>query len=223
METVSIMGKHIFLRPFLEKDMEFTFQWRCIASDLHLWFQRPEILSLQEFIDDFNGFIRNFCHIIQMICTPASPIPIGMTYSYKADYLNGHVFVCTFMDSEHRDYLYGAEASLLFTDYLFSYFAFRKVYAEVFEHNTASRNNLVKGGWVQEGQLKEHIWRMGEYKDMFIYALYRDYFYERYSCLLKKLRLTSVAGDAASPPAGGGETRTNGFAIEGATPHPPRA
>jgi hypothetical protein len=36
-------------------------------------------------------------------------------------------------------------------------------------------------------------------------------------------RPTSVAGDAAAPLAGEGETRTNGFAVEGATPQPPRA
>jgi hypothetical protein len=34
---------------------------------------------------------------------------------------------------------------------------------------------------------------------------------------------TSVAGDAASPPAGGGETRTTRSALEGETPHLPRA
>jgi len=189
MKITSVTGKHICLRPFLEQDIESVFQWRCDISDLHLWFQRPEILSFQEFIEDFDKFTRGFCHILQIICTPVSQTPIGMTYSYKADYFNGHVFVCTFIDSKHRNYLYGAEASLLFTDYLFSYYPFRKIYAEVYEHNVASRNNLIKGGWIQEGQLKKHIWRVGEYKDMFIYALYREYFYERYSRLLKNIIL----------------------------------
>ncbi len=41
--------------------------------------------------------------------------------------------------------------------------------------------------------------------------------------LQEMARPTSVAGDAASPPAGEEETRTNGFAVEGTTPHPPRA
>ena len=35
-------------------------------------------------------------------------------------------------------------------------------------------------------------------------------------------RPTSVAGDAASPPASEGEARINGLALEGSTPHPQR-
>jgi len=35
--------------------------------------------------------------------------------------------------------------------------------------------------------------------------------------------LTSVAGDAATPPAGGGETRTTRAALAGSAPHPPRS
>jgi len=38
-----------------------------------------------------------------------------------------------------------------------------------------------------------------------------------------QFRLTPVVGDAASPPAGGEQTRTDGFAGEGSSPHPPRA
>ncbi|HOU15482.1 MAG TPA: hypothetical protein PKZ84_20440 [Anaerolineae bacterium] len=37
------------------------------------------------------------------------------------------------------------------------------------------------------------------------------------------VRPTSVAGDAASPPALGEETRTTRSALEGTAPHPPRA
>jgi RimJ/RimL family protein N-acetyltransferase len=188
MDISSVKSRHIILRPFVEQDIETIFKWKCSTSDLHLWFKRPEILSFREFLDDFNTFARNYCHILQMICTPTSDVPLGMTYSYQADYLNGYVYVCTFLDESNRDYLYGAEASLIFVDYLFSYYTFRKAYAEVYEHNVDSINNLRKGGWIQEGCLKKHIWRLGEYRDMLIFALYREHFYQKYSDLLCKVK-----------------------------------
>ena len=188
MDISSVKSRHIILRPLVEQDLETIFKWKCSTSDLHLWFKRSEILSFREFLDDFNSFVRNYCHVLQMICATTSEVPVGMTYSYQADYLNGHAYVCTFVDESHRNYLYGAEASLLFVDYLFTYFTFRKLYAEVYEHNLDSINNLRKGQWVQEGCLKKHIWRLGEYKNMLIFALYKEHFYKRYSKLLQMIK-----------------------------------
>jgi hypothetical protein len=39
---------------------------------------------------------------------------------------------------------------------------------------------------------------------------------------IKEIRPTLVTGDAALPPVGEGETRTNRSAVEGATPQPLR-
>lgn len=184
MEYITIAGRHVRLRPFLEQDLASVFEWRCDISNLHLWFPGPEVLSFQSFVDDFINFTRNFCHVLEMLCSKTDQSPIGMIYSYKPDYLNGHVFLCTFVDAQHRNYLYGAEASLLFVDYLFLYFPFRKIYAEVYEQNIDSIRNLTKSGWTQEGCLKKHVWRLGDYKDMHIFALYRETFYKRFSRML---------------------------------------
>jgi RimJ/RimL family protein N-acetyltransferase len=187
----SILGRHINLRPFLTEDFERVYAWRSNSYDLHLWFQKPEILSIEEFIDDFNGFIRNFVHIL-MIVETFSGDAIGMTYSYKADYLNGHAFLCTYIDSQHRGFLYGAEASLLFVDHLFSYFSFRKLYAEIYEHNAQSLKNAIKGGWIEEGRLKSHRWYSDGYKDLHIFALYRKGFYDKFGRLLPSLKADYV-------------------------------
>jgi RimJ/RimL family protein N-acetyltransferase len=184
----SIIGRHIILRPFLTNDLEDVFTWRSDTADLHLWFQRPEILSWEEFVDDFGGFLRSYIHIIMMIEAPSSDSSIGMIYSYKPDYLNGHVFLCAYLKAKCRQHFYGAEAGLLFIDYLFSYFPFRKLYGEVYEHNTHSLNNLVKGGWIEEGRLRKHRWHLNNYEDMLILALYREDFYDRFGKLLSSIK-----------------------------------
>lgn len=199
METTSIGGRHLCLRPLLDDDFEVIFKWRSSISDLHLWLHRQDILSFPQFINDFNGFLRNVVHTLMIIETASSRRPAGMIYSYQADYLNGYTYLCTFLDAQYRHSFYGAEASLLFTDYLFSSFPFRKLYAEVYEHNLPSLRNIIKSGWVEEGRLKNHRWRLGGYKDMFIYALYREDFYGKFSRLLSSLKQDAVCGMAEVP------------------------
>lgn len=187
-ESPSIAGPRLLLRSFVESDLETFYSWRCDTSDLHLWFHRAEVLSHREFVDDFSGFIRNYVHVLMMIQPRSSAQPIGVVYSYKSDYFNGHAYLCAFIDRAHRGTFIGAEATLLFVDYLFAYFPFRKLYGEVYGHNAESLNNLIKGGWIEEGRLKNHIWRAGEYRDLLIFAMYREYFYNRYSSMLSNLK-----------------------------------
>jgi RimJ/RimL family protein N-acetyltransferase len=68
----------------------------------------------------------------------------------------------------------GVEAALLFGDYLFKFFAIRKLYAEVYEFNVDSMDVLLNAGFVQEGMLKEHLWYENRYWNMHQLALYRD-------------------------------------------------
>jgi len=59
MDIVAISGKHVVLRPMFESDLKRIFSWRCNTTDLYLWFQRPEILSFEEFINHFKKFMQN--------------------------------------------------------------------------------------------------------------------------------------------------------------------
>lgn len=188
MEIVSIVGRHLLLRPFLNEDLSIVFGWRSKVSDLFLWYQRPEILSFDEFCADFAGFRRNIIHVLMMITLGPNQNAIGMVYSYKADYINGHAFLCTYLDENYRQSLYGGEATLLFLEYLFGYFSFRKVYAEIYDYNSVSLSNSIKGGFVEEGRYKSHKWYKNAYRDMIILALYREAFFSKYDGMLSALK-----------------------------------
>jgi len=123
-----------------------------------------------------------------MVQVKPSECPLGMVYTYQPDYFNGHAFLCTYIAPDYRGYFYGAEASLLFIDHIFAYYPFRKLYAEIYEYNTASLNNVLKSGWQEEGKLKQHRWHSDGYKDMLIFALYRAEFYNQFGKLLSSLK-----------------------------------
>ncbi len=185
---ISISGAHVLLRPLCADDFEKIFIWRSNITDLYLWEQHPEVLSDDEFYSDFKSFLSHVVHTIMMIETKSSRDLIGMVYAYRADYLNNHAFLCTYLDSAYRGCLYGAEAAILFIDYLFSYFSFRKLYAEIYEYNVDSMSNSLKAGFIEEGRLKKHRWYRNKYNDMYILALYQRDFYKRFQRILDKLK-----------------------------------
>ncbi|HVG18308.1 MAG TPA: GNAT family N-acetyltransferase [Blastocatellia bacterium] len=65
------------------------------------------------------------------------------------------------------------EAVQALTDYAFSNFDLRRIYAGVFEWNLASMRVLEKAGYQFEARLRKHVTKEGETIDQFIYAILR--------------------------------------------------
>ncbi|HEX8090628.1 MAG TPA: GNAT family N-acetyltransferase [Blastocatellia bacterium] len=65
------------------------------------------------------------------------------------------------------------EAVQALTDYAFSNFDLRRVYAGVFEWNPGSMRVLEKAGYQLEARLHKHVTKDGETIDQFIYAVVR--------------------------------------------------
>ncbi|MFP5265022.1 MAG: GNAT family N-acetyltransferase [Blastocatellia bacterium] len=65
------------------------------------------------------------------------------------------------------------EAVRALTDYAFSNFDLRRVYAGVFEWNAGSMRVLEKAGYQFEARLRKHVTKDGETIDQFIYAIVR--------------------------------------------------
>lgn len=65
------------------------------------------------------------------------------------------------------------EAVQALTDYAFSNFDLRRVYAGVFEWNAGSMRVLEKAGYQFEARLRKHVTKDGETIDQLIYAIVR--------------------------------------------------
>lgn len=70
----------------------------------------------------------------------------------------------------------GLQAWLLFIEYLFSYFNFRKIYGEIFGYNQLSLKSALHSGFIEEGCLKNHRWFGNQYWDLHILSLSREQF-----------------------------------------------
>ena len=66
---------------------------------------------------------------------------------------------------------YGTEASKLMTDYAFDELRFHKVYARAFEFNEGSQRIWEKLDFEKEGTLREHVYKNGDYQDVYMYGI----------------------------------------------------
>ena len=76
--------------------------------------------------------------------------------------------------NQHRGKGYASEALGLLIEYGFDEIGLHRIYARVIDGNEASRNLFTRLGFTQEGLLREHVFRHGKYRNMFMFGLLRD-------------------------------------------------
>lgn len=71
---------------------------------------------------------------------------------------------------------YGTEAKMLLLHYAFDTLNLRKVCSQVFAFNERSINYSKKCGYREEGRMRQHQFRNGEYHDIVLLAVFREDF-----------------------------------------------
>lgn len=85
------------------------------------------------------------------------------------------------------------EGAVLFIEYLFRIWPFRKLYAEIPEYNLDSLRSMLTV-WTQQGRLTEHDYLNGRYWDRYILSLTRSE-WEAKGTGLRDFALTPTNGD----------------------------
>ena len=109
------------------------------------------------------------------ICTSEDNLYIGNIYLTGIDYVNrkasSHILI------GNRDYWnggYGTEAMRLLIDYAFNHRNLNRIEARVLEDNFGSRKMHEKLGYIQEGVLRQSVFKDGVYKNQVLYALLKE-------------------------------------------------
>lgn len=70
-----------------------------------------------------------------------------------------------------------ASAALIaFTDYVFNNFNLNRIYANVFEGNSASEKVLIKAGYLKEATLRKAVFKEGKFLDQYVYGILKEDF-----------------------------------------------
>jgi RimJ/RimL family protein N-acetyltransferase len=170
----TLIGRYVKLRPINgDNDLSILYEWRNNISDLHYWNNQKILVSPQNYLEELKNENRH-AHLMILSKNHDPEKIVGTIYSYNLSLIDGTVFITTYLTSSSKGSIYGAEATLLFIDYLFTFYNIRKICADIYQFNSMSIKSTERAGFVKEGTFIKQKYYDGKYWDVFRYALLRD-------------------------------------------------
>ena len=179
--------RSVSLVPLEEKHFLLLREWENDIASLFLWTTRKRVSSRDEFAQTIREWADRHCHAYFVIELSAAKKIVGFIYCSNTNLNDSWGHVTTYIEPRYRKSGVGAKAHILFLDFLFSYYSFRKIYYDVYSYNKISIKTILNAGGVKEGELREHRFWKGKYYSLYKMAMYREIFYDRNSSILKKL------------------------------------
>jgi acyl carrier protein len=157
------------LRPIAGEDYEYLFNLSWHPDVAWRWEREParslEFFAQQVAVEPAHHFI---------VEGRETGEPIGWTSAWKLEPNSGYAYIGMIMDPAYVATGLGAEASVLFVNWIFTNFSYRKLYSEALDYTVESFQSSVGRFFHEEGVLRAHEYYQGRYWDLHILALYRD-------------------------------------------------
>lgn len=164
----------ITLRAFELEDAEVVRKWRFDFDNYDYFY---EFTPTSQYSNEIwvQNTLKNKSEINFIVEDNRSKAQIGMISLLNIDSRNqkcemGRVLIG---NTKFRGKGLGSDICNLQLNYAFNHLNMRKVYCEVFAENTAALNLYKKIGFIEEGTLKEHIYKNGQFKDIIVLAKFK--------------------------------------------------
>ena len=169
-----IKGEKIILRPFKNSDLKYTYNIRINLeiNNLLLGFPLPvsdnaEKAWMNHIIDN-----KDKEQAYLAICNIVDNTFLGYCSLRKIDYLNGNGEFGIVILPEYQHKGFALEATMLATKYYLNTLRLHKIYCYIRNDNKRAILMFEKAGFIFEGGLKEHVYRMGQYLEILIYSVF---------------------------------------------------
>lgn len=174
--VVFLRGKKTVLRPPMKSDLPKVVQWINDPEVRYFvtgHFPQTE-LDEEEWLKNLSK--KKETDVVLVIET-SDGTPIGIMGLHR---INWRDLVATtgalIGEKEYWGKGYGGEAKLLLLDYAFNILNLHKICSSVIAFNDRSLRYSLKCGYQEEGRLKRHIYRNGQYWDSIQLAIFREDF-----------------------------------------------
>lgn len=171
-----LVGTKVYLRCLQKKDLERTLSWindPDIMDNIGVRGPRTHEQQLRWFesLQDDNT------KIVFSICIRDNDTHIGNVALDQIDTINRNCRLSIFIGNiQQRGNGYGFEATKLAIEYGFFYLNLHKIYCKTNATNEAALRMYKKLGFKQEGLLRKHEYKQGEYVDKIMFGLLKaDY------------------------------------------------
>ena len=165
--NAAVTGRSVRLVPVSPDDVPSLYALCVSGSNLSAWRYRGATVSPTVFASTlWNDVLTQF-----MIVSPDGQI-LGLVVAYGAE--SHHAKVAVTLTEEAHGAGIAWEGPILFVDFLFDHWPFRKLYVETTQTTFDERLRSLTRFMRVEGVLREHEFVNGEYEDQRILALYRE-------------------------------------------------
>lgn len=174
MDDVYLKWKDVELVRYEDKYFDYVYELYQDYNSRYLFTSDLNIISKKKMWEDIKKKMEYTYHQFKIIINARKQIPVGFIYSYNYNLKDNYLYIAICIEKKERNGVVGAEAGMIFLDYLFKSYPIRKVYCTVYEYNKMSMSFLKNAGFKTEGILKEHKYFAGKYYDMNILTFYRE-------------------------------------------------
>ncbi len=173
--VVFLKGTRTILRPPEEKDLPFFTRWMNDQEVTRFLKTRLPVTLAGE-RKWLEGLSDRKNDVVLAITTLAGK-PLGVMGIHRIDWVNGTATTGAFIgEKTYWGKGYGTDAKMVLLDYAFNTLNLRKISSKVYAFNARSLAYSKHCGYKQEGVLKKHVFREGEYHDVVELAIFKEDF-----------------------------------------------
>lgn len=177
-----LVGKRIYLRGIEKRDLAGRFfQWANDKEVTHYLFMGvfPNILeNLEEWFDSIR---KNNNEVLFMIMDKKNNKEIGFCGFHEIRWIHRSAEYRIFIgEKKYWNQGIGQETTKLMLRYGFELLNFNRVWLGVNASHNRAINAYLKCGFVEEGLLRQEIYRNSKYYDVIRLGLLRDEYYQKY-------------------------------------------
>ncbi|MFD2611913.1 GNAT family N-acetyltransferase [Paenibacillus gansuensis] len=173
----------ISIRPMEPGDIDMMYQWH-LDHELETYSGWGNRRSEALFRQKYEGYIMNPPADFIMFSVVAGDVLCGRVELAMIDTENRKAAVGILLGNRtvwNRGV--GRTALRLLIDYAFTVKNLERVYAEAYDFNERSSRTLEGAGFMHEGTLRSHEHHHGKPRDMRVYGLLKEEFYNKYESI----------------------------------------
>lgn len=166
-----VVNEDYRLRTMEQADLELVLQWRN-SDRIREHMYTDQLITMDEHQAWFNKLKQNQDAVYQIF--EIKQKPVGLINFTHLDTHNSKCNWGFYLGRQDLPRGSGAMMGYLGLEYAFEQLRMRKICGETFAFNAASIRFHQNLGFTQEGQLKKHVLKNGNYEDIILFALFNE-------------------------------------------------
>lgn len=174
-----IVGKKFYLRALEKSDLAGNmFQWANDSDVTHYMFMGAVPNTMERLEGEYEQLLNSKNDVVLAVIDKKTDIHIGNVGLYAINWISRSAeFRIIIGEKDYWNKSYGTEATKLTVEYAFEKLNLNKVWLGVNAEHKGAIKTYEKAGFVNEGVLRQEIYRNGKYYDAVRMSILRDEYF----------------------------------------------